>query len=382
MLSELCDHPYLSKQPVDMVICECHLFEGALLPELKGLSDWDGNEYKAREFELLHRSLYRSESAAEFFTNALLGLPNVKRVSLSHKYKRKCSTAKRIADYFGVEHCLRTCLRRSSLLEPVLSALLANNRTLTRLGVGSTGSGFWMRNANRWTEATRTTFSTLKEFTFNVGLIRNTMGIISSEVPISPKPSLVHKFLAAAPCLELLVLKSNNVDVSGKRQYVPRWDGAGVFDNVLWPQLHHLCIFGCKFKASNFTSFLLLNSGTLRHLELYNVELYESFAVPPGSTLWETFASCLAAKLNLRSVALINLFDQGQRRITTHYEAANRSGGIDTYGLILSWWNELSLYLLHSHGNPDWARFLPVYSQPRVLIGPFNYLPDKPLAQV
>lgn len=46
MLSGLCDHPYLSCQPVELVISESHLDAGALLQTLKWLSDWDGNEYK------------------------------------------------------------------------------------------------------------------------------------------------------------------------------------------------------------------------------------------------------------------------------------------------------------------------------------------------
>lgn len=260
---------------MELVICECHLFEDTLLSELKGLSDWDNNEYKAREFELLHRSLYKRESAAQFLTNALRGLPNVNLVWLGHVPRTKCSTAKSIAGHFRVEHYLRSCLRSSSLLGPLLSALLANNRALTKLDVESSGSTFWGLNSAHWVPATRTTFSALKVLSFNIGLIRNKKGIISSEVPVSLNSSLVHNFIAAAPRLGCLVLKFNNIELSDTRQYAALWDGAGVFDGVSWSRLHHLQIYGCKFKASKFTNFLLHHSRTLRRLELYNVDLYE-----------------------------------------------------------------------------------------------------------
>lgn len=293
----------------------------------------------------------------------------MKRVWLG-TLNNNCATEKWIAKYFGVENkSLRQCLKTSSLLEPLLNASLATSRTVTTLGTPSTSGTFWnLADSPCWLKAARSTLRTLDVLILNIGTIRNMKGRLSSDVVIPPKPSLVHLFLTAAPSLKSLTLFCINADLSGTPQHSHQWDGAGVFDNFKWPQLQTLRLTCCKFKASNFTNFLLYYSGSLRILELKDVELYEGFPPPLGSSLWEIAIQRLALKLALHSVVLSNVYDWGQLTIAQHHRSANRVDGMAISALNMSWWKEMELFLLKSKGEAEWARYVPLYSQPRVLI--------------
>ncbi|CAG8961045.1 hypothetical protein HYFRA_00002585 [Hymenoscyphus fraxineus] len=376
-LSEMCENSHFSRHPAQINICECRLKEGMLLPKLKTFPDWDGRENEARNLETVHHRLFTTEGATKVLTDAIRGLPNLKSIVLGNRYGDVCPTAKYISSHLGTENSVVECLGAQSLFKPLVQAVLASNRAIDKLFIrAATGPSCWSVENQQWMQVTTMPFSALKLLAIYLELAKEG-DVISSDHQAGnfpPSPSAVRSIFVAAANVERLYLMNSRVnpDRYGFGERLPRWNGAGAFENILWPRLRDITITNCRLDANILTTFLIRHSKPLKSLIFYSNELTGDFDNASGSNTWEAVISILARNLKLSFVGLGDLTDRRQTSSLFTYQATPRESRIDLKTLLRVWEKELKLYLRESRGDPSWAGYLPVLTKPRVLACEFR----------